>query len=83
MARAARDADSHFGIVARSRGGAAHAGTVRQYGRFVMDDAVVQQVRAAYARLAGGDLDSFAEVLDPDVHWRGVVSGIVRKRHAY
>jgi ketosteroid isomerase-like protein len=48
-----------------------------------MDDAVVQQVRAAYARLAGGDLDSFAEVLDPDVHWRGVVSGIVRKRHAY
>jgi ketosteroid isomerase-like protein len=48
-----------------------------------MDDAVLQQVRAAYARLAAGDPDSFAEMLDPDVHWRGVVSGIVRKRHAY
>jgi ketosteroid isomerase-like protein len=48
-----------------------------------MDDAVLQQVRAAYARLAAGDPGSFAEVLDPDVHWRGVVSGIVRKRHAY
>ena len=48
-----------------------------------MDDAVVQQVRAAYARLAAGDLDSFAEVLDREVHWRGVVSGIVHKRHGY
>jgi hypothetical protein len=48
-----------------------------------MDDAVLQQLRAAYGRLAAGDPDSFAEVLDPDVHWRGVVSGILRKRHAY
>jgi ketosteroid isomerase-like protein len=48
-----------------------------------MDDAVLEQLRAAYARLAAGDPDSFAEVLDPDVHWRGVVSGVFRKRHAY
>jgi hypothetical protein len=48
-----------------------------------MDDAVVQQLRAAYARLAAGDPDSFAVVLDREVHWRGVVRGLVRKRHAY
>jgi hypothetical protein len=48
-----------------------------------MDNAVLEQLRAAYGRLAAGDPDSFAEVLDPDVHWRGVVSGVFRKRHAY
>jgi ketosteroid isomerase-like protein len=48
-----------------------------------MDDTMLQQLRAAYSRLAAGDPDSFAEVLDPDVHWRGVVSGVFRKRHAY
>ena len=41
-----------------------------------MNDAVLQQLRAGYRRLAAGDPDSFAEVLDPDVHWRGVVSGV-------
>jgi hypothetical protein len=66
-----------------ARRGQLGANTVRPYGRCVMDDAVVQQVRAAYARLAAGDADSFAEVLDRDVHWRGVVRGFVRKRHAY
>jgi hypothetical protein len=51
--------------------------------RCVMDDAVLEQLRTAFGRLAAGDPDSFASVLDPDVHWRGVVSGVLRKRHAY
>jgi hypothetical protein len=51
--------------------------------RFVIDEAVLQHLRAAHSRLAAGDPDSFAEVLDPDVHWRGVVIGILRKRHAF
>jgi hypothetical protein len=33
--------------------------------------------------LAAGDPDSFAEVFDREVPWRGVERGIVRKRHAY
>jgi hypothetical protein len=32
--------------------------------------------RGAYVGRAIGDPDSFADVLDRDVHWRGVVSGI-------
>jgi hypothetical protein len=42
---------------------------------------VLRNLREAYARLAAGDPDSFADVLDADVHWQGVARGIIRKRH--
>jgi ketosteroid isomerase-like protein len=46
-----------------------------------VEDGVLRNVREAYARLAAGDPDSFADVLDADVHWRGVARGVIRTRH--
>ena len=57
--------------------------TVVRDKRWVMDEAVLEQLRAGYGRLAARHPDSFAEVLNPDVHWHGVVSGVFSKRHAY
>jgi hypothetical protein len=48
-----------------------------------MDDEVLRSIRAAYASLAGGDVDTFSQVLDPEVHWRGRTKGVLRKRHPY
>jgi ketosteroid isomerase-like protein len=48
-----------------------------------MEDEVLGRIRAAYAALATGDVDSFAEVLDDEVHWRGVPRGWFRKKHSF
>ena len=48
-----------------------------------MDNLVLSRIRDAYAALATGDVDTFAEILDDEVHWRGVPSGWIRKRHPY
>jgi hypothetical protein len=51
--------------------------------RRAVTDEPLLAIRQAYNALATGDIDTFADVLDPDVHWRGVTRGILRKRHPY
>jgi len=46
-------------------------------------DQPLEVIRTAYNALAAGDIDAFTTVLDPDVHWRGVTTGVLRKRHPY
>ena len=48
-----------------------------------VDDTDLRRTREAYTALANGDVDAFAQVLDDDVHWRGVPSGWLRKQHPY
>ncbi|MGH9119091.1 MAG: hypothetical protein ACRD0A_14775 [Acidimicrobiales bacterium] len=48
-----------------------------------MGDEPLEAIREAYNALATGDVKTFAAVLDPHVHWRGVSRGVLRKRHPY
>ena len=48
-----------------------------------VDELVLARIRDAYAALANGDVDTFAEVLDDEVHWRGVPTGWLRKQQPY
>jgi hypothetical protein len=48
-----------------------------------VDAQVLRRIREAYASLATGDVDAFAEVLDDELHWRGIPRGWFRKHHPY